>query len=354
MATEALPATPQSAAATRYTKQTRLMRLRKSSAFNVTALLVVLLVGLGIWTLVNPSGINFYASGNLSVLSQQLPIIALLAMGAGVLMVAGEFDLSVAGMFTLAPYLLSLGLTDWNLGLGLSLVIALAVAVTVGLLNAAITLRLQVPSFIATLGMMFILRGVVRWVSISAETGQPDQIALQAPAWFVALMTGQIAGPLHAQALWLIGFGLFTWVMLNRSVLGNHIFAVGGDAEAARKTGISVARTKTAAFVFCTVAAAIAGLFQTARVGMVDPIQTLSGLELQAIAAAVIGGVYLFGGRGAVWGMLMGAGLLVVIQNLLIMIRAPGEYMPVFVGTMVILSVILNSNIGGAAGRTNT
>ena len=198
---------------------------------------------------------------------------------------------------------------------------------------------------------MFVLRGVVRWVSIGEATGQPDQIRLDPGESFHALMAGHVAGPIYMQTIWLVVVAALAAILLNRHVLGNHIFAVGGDPDAAQKTGISIARVKRIAFIFCAVLAAFAGIMQTARIDMVDPAQTLTGLELQAIAGAVIGGVYLFGGRGSVLGMVLGAALLATIENVLILIRAPGEYMPVFVGSMVILSVIINSNVGDAAAN---
>jgi simple sugar transport system permease protein len=344
--TQTSPTSPAAAAATRYTELTRWRRITRSSAANITVLYGLLVLGLALATLFAPGELNFFSEGNLAVLSQQVPIIAILAIGAGILMIAGEFDLSLAGMSTLAAYLLSLAVSRWGLGLFPGLLIALAAAVAVGLVNSFVTLRLGVPSFVATLGMMFTLRGIVRWVSIDPKTGQPGQITFAAGDGFKNVLSGQVAGPLHAQALWLILVAAFAVLLLNRHFLGNHIFAVGGDRDAAQKSGINVAVAKVTAFVLCAVMAAFAGIVQTARIGMVDPAQTLTGLELEAIASAVIGGVYLFGGRGSVLGMVLGAALLVTIENVLVLLRFPGEYMPVFVGSMVIISVIINTNFG--------
>jgi simple sugar transport system permease protein len=339
------------AAEKRYVKMTAWRRIRRGSATNVAFLYALLVLGLAVTTVVAPGTLNFLTVGNLSVLSQQIPVVAIMAIGAGVLMIAGDFDLSVAGMYTLASYLLALSIGQWGLPIPVGLAIAFSAAVLVGLVNATVTHRLAVPSFIATLGMMFVLRGVVRWVSIGEATGQPDQIRLDPGEGFHALMAGHVAGPIYMQSIWLVVVAGLAAILLNRHVLGNHIFAVGGDPDAAQKTGISIARVKRIAFIFCAVLAAFAGIMQTARIDMVDPAQTLTGLELQAIAGAVIGGVYLFGGRGSVLGMVLGAALLATIENVLILIRAPGEYMPVFVGSMVILSVIINSNVGDAAAN---
>ena len=345
--TQAAPSTRSAGADTRYVRLTTWRRIGRSSATNVTLLYILLICGLGVAAAIAPAKLNFFTPDNIAVLAQQIPVIAILAIGAGILMIAGEFDLSVAGIYTLAPYILALGLARWGLPLGLALLLCLTAAVAVGSVNAWVTRYLGVPSFIATLGMMFLLRGSVRWISISPVTGQPDQITLTAPDGFRAMLAGQTAGPLYAQTIWLLIVGGLAAALLNRHRIGNHIFAVGGDPEAARKIGISITAVKFTAFILCSALAAFAGIMQTARINMVDPAQTLTGLELEAIAAAVIGGVYLFGGRGSILGMVLGAALLVTIENVLILVRAPGEYMPVFVGAIVILSAIINSNVGG-------
>jgi simple sugar transport system permease protein len=348
-----IPTAPVAAAGTRYVKMTTWRRIRRSSATNVAMLYALLILCLAIATAATPT-FNFFTVGNISVLSQQIPVVATLSIGAGLLMIAGEFDLSVAGMYTLAAYLLALSLGQWGLPMPVGIALAFGAAVAVGLVNAQVTQRLAVPSFIATLGMMFVLRGAVRWVSIGKATGQPNQIRLASGEGFHSVMAGQIWGPLYMQTVWLLIIAGLAAILLNRHVLGNHIFAVGGDPDAAQKTGISIPLVKRVAFVLCAVLAAFAGIMQAVRIDMVDPAETLTGLELQAIAAAVIGGVYLFGGRGSVLGMVLGAALLVTIENVLILIRAPGEYMPVFIGAMVILSVIINSNVGAASGRRSS
>ena len=336
----------------RYTEMTPWRRLQRSTAANVSVLFLVLLAGIAVASSLTGEGLNFYTQGNLAVLSQQIPVIAILAIGAGILMIGGEFDLSVTGVFVMASYLMALALNQWGWPLIAALALGLASGMAVGIVNGLITLRLRVPSFIATLGSMFVVRGIVRYISISPTTGQPDQINLNPGETFQAIFSGHIGGPLYAQAVWLIIIALLAYLILNRSPLGNHIFAVGGDREAAQKSGINVEATKLIAFMICSLCAAFAGIMQAARINMIDSAQTLIGLELYAIAAAVIGGVYLSGGRGAVPGMVLGAALLVCIESLLILVRAPGEYMPAFVGAMVIVSVVINSNAGaGASGR---
>lgn len=323
----------------------------KGSAANILILSALILVGTIFGSIYAPAEFPFYSVGNLSVLAQQVPIIAVMAVGAGILMIAGEFDLSVAGVYTLSPYVVASTFNEHSWPLLASIAFGFVIAIVIGLTIGLVTTRLRVPSFIASLGMMFLLRGVVRWYSINEATGQPGAITLDVPGWMQFLMSGNIVGPLYMQTVWLVLLGIAGWYFLNRHTIGNHIFATGGDPDAAEKNGINTRRTKLIAFVYCSCCAAFAGLMQAVRINVVDPGQTLSGLELQAIAAAVIGGTYLFGGRGAVLGMVLGALLLVAVENILLLVRAPGEYMPVFIGTIVIVSVIMNTNFGSGQGR---
>lgn len=339
------------AAATRYRKATWFSLLMRNSSTNIAVLTVLILVATILATIAQPGTFNFYTTGNLSVLAQQVPVIAIMALGAGLLMIAGEFDLSLAGVYTFCPFLAALAFTRWGWPFLAGIVLAIAFAMLIGATIGWVTTRLRVPSFIASLGMMFVLRGLVRGISINPETGQPGSITLSAPDWFGTLMSGQIWGPFYAQTIWLIGFGVAAWWLLNRHTWGNHVFATGGDPEAAEKTGINTKRTKLLTFMLCSFCSAFAGMMQSARIDLIDPGQTSTGLELQAIASCVIGGVYLFGGRGAVLGIVLGAVLLVTVENILLLVRAPGEFMPVFIGSIIILSVIVNTNVGAAAGR---
>lgn len=347
--------TPQSAASsaasTRYRELTWRRLLMRSSAANIGMLFVLVMLATGIASALYPTDFNFYTSGNLAVLAQQVPVMAVVAIGAGFLMTSGEFDLSVAGVYTVVPYVTAIAFSRWGLGLLPALLVALAVAVLIALVNGWVTVRLNVPSFIATLGMMFFLRGISRWISIDPATGQPSPITFNLGDTFHDLTAGQLFGVVYAQSLWLVAIALVALVLLNRHFFGNHLLATGGDVDASEKNGIDTKRIKMLAFVMCSVCAGWAGLIQSSRIGVVSPASTLNGLELSSIAACVVGGVYLLGGRGNVLGMILGATLLVVVENLLVLVRAPGEYSPAFIGMIVIASVIFNSNVGSSSAR---
>jgi simple sugar transport system permease protein len=336
---------------TRYREMTLSRLILRSSAVNITILSALILVVTIIATMVYPDSFNFYTSGNLEVLTQQVPVMAIAAIGVGFLMISGEFDLSIAGIYTATPFAIAIASSHWKLALIPALIFGFACAALVGLVNSWVTLKLRVPSFVATLGMMFFLRGMVRWISIRPETGQPGAMKFKFGEGFHDFLAGQLVGPIYMQALWLLVIGAIATIILNRQAYGNHLFATGGDVEASEKTGIQTGKIKTWAFVICSVCAALAGVIQSARIGIASPATTLNGIELTSIAACVVGGVHLMGGRGTVLGMVLGATLLVIIEDLLVLLRAPGEYSPAFIGMILIVSVIFNSNVGAAKLR---
>jgi len=335
----------------RYIQSSKLELILRGSYANIGFLLLALLLITLFATWLYPNSFNFYTPGNLAVIFQHIPVIIIMSIGAGILMICGEFDLSIAGVYTLCSFITASALNEWGWHLSSSVAIGFIVALVIGLINGLVTTRLKIPSFIASLGMMFFLQGVVRWFSENPETGVPGSISLSPPQWFFNLMSGQLFGPVYAQTLWCIIFAIVAFLLLNLHTFGNHVFATGGDKEAAEKDGINTSKTKIIAFMLCSFCAAFAGLMSSTRVNLISPAQTLSGLELQAIAACVIGGVYLFGGRGSILGIFFGGCLFGIVDNLLVIIRAPGEYMPVFVGTILIITVILNTNLGFAKTR---
>ncbi len=340
--------------AARYVRQTPWTRFRRYPAANIVFLYGAFLLTLIVIGLARPDDFRFLAPGNLGVLFQTIPTLGILALGVGLLMIAGEFDLSVAGVYTLAPYLMGVSLNEWGWPLWLAIPLALLVGLLVGIANGVITTRLAIPSFIATLGMMFFLRGVVRFFSSDPKSSSSEQVTINPGETFEAILTGHIAGPLYVQFLWFLFFAVLACVFLNRHRLGNHFLAVGGNREAAIAVGVNVNRVKRVGFVICSVGAAIAGTISATRVGAIIPAQTLTGLELQAIAACVVGGVYLFGGRGTVLGICLGVALILTVDNLLILLRAPGVYLQGFVGAIVIVAVIVNAwfarRVGGQSG----
>lgn len=319
-------------------------RLRRYQAANIVIIYTVLLIVCVGWSLLRPDEFRFATEANLSVLAQQIPVTAIVAIGVGLLMISGEFDISIAGTFTLVPFVTAITLAQLEWPLVLALLAGLLAAIAVGALNGWLTTSFGIPSFIATLGTMFFLRGVVRFVSINPTTNQPDSDPFFPGPLVERLFTGHIIGPLYAQLVWLGIVALIGYALLNRHRLGNHLFATGGNRAAANAVGVPVVRVKMVAFIICAVAAGFAGLLQATRIHEIEPsYATISGLELKAIAAVVVGGVSLFGGRGAILGMVLGAALIDTVDNLLVLLSAPETVFKGFLGGTIILAAVLNA-----------
>jgi len=208
----------------------------------------------------------------------------------------------------------------------------------IGALNGFVTLRFGIPSFITTLGAMMVWRGIILLVT----GGWPPEYPTAADP-LKAVLVGNL-GFIYASLLWFVGIVALLWILLERTRFGNWTFATGGNLNAARVMGIPVNRVKMTAFIVTSLLAGFAGVVQGFRLGALVP-SAGTGLELDTIAASVIGGTVLTGGIGTVIGTVIGTFLIRVIDNGLIMARAPGYWFRVFIGLLTIVAVIINISI---------
>ncbi len=314
-------------------------RLNRNREIPVDILIVFVVVQVGciIAALIYPSSFRYLSDANISVMLKAIPVLGIMAIGVGVLMISGEFDLSVGANYTFTAIVMATLVQDgWSAFIAAP--VALAIGVVIGLLNALITLRFNIPSFIATLGTMLF------WKGMTLLYHGATSLRFRPEPFFTNLMAGSI-GLLEAAFIWYLVLTAVFWVLLHHHKLGNHFYAVGGNKQAATAIGINPDRTKTIAFGLAGFCAAFSGILATARVGSILPGQGL-GLELQAIAACVIGGLSLTGGRGTVLGVFLGATLMYTIQDVLLLVRAPGFYLDIFVGVLIITAVVFNEMIG--------
>ncbi len=291
--------------------------------------LVMFITMMIIFSFLSPA---FFQYNNFQVVLQPVPEVALIAIGVTILMISGEFDLSVGSVFALAPMMMVLAMAA-----GFPLVPAmgagLAAAVAVGLVNAFITLRLGLPSFITTLGMLFMARSL----AIVLSGGFPPPFPRDLDLWWIV---GKV-DLLRVSIFWLLGIGILLSVWLRRFDFGSWIYATGGNQEAARDMGINTKLVKTTCFVLCSVLAGFAGIIQTFRIKAIVPTMG-TGYELTAIAAAVIGGAALTGGIGSVTGAVIGALLIAFIENIIILTRIDANWFRFAVGAIIVGAVIIN------------
>ena len=262
-----------------------------------------------------------------------LPEMGMVAIGVTILMIAGEFDISVGSVFALAPMVMAI--TN-NRGVPFvpAVLLGLMAAAGIGATNGMITLRFGIPSFITTLGMLFIARSI----TVVISGGFPPLLSPDIPNWIFT----QYIGLIRMSMFWFAGLAVILAITLSLMNLGNWIKATGGQIDAANAMGIPTGRVKMFCFVLCSVLAGFAGIIQVLRLG--SPLPSLGeGLELQAVAAAVIGGTSLFGGIGTVVGAIVGALLIRVIDNGLVLSRVDANWFKFAIGALLILAVIGNT-----------
>ncbi|WP_459464043.1 ABC transporter permease [Rhizobium sp. No.120] len=268
-----------------------------------------------------------------------LPEMALVAIGVTILMICGEFDLSVGSVFALMPMSMAVMLND-GIPFSLALLIGLMICAFIGFINGYITLQFSIPSFITTLGMLFIARSLTIVISGGFPPLLPDDL----PTWLFTdyIWDGSI---LRMSFLWFALIAIIAAAFLSLTNFGNWIRAVGGFNEAAASMGIPVRRVKIVCFILCSMLAGFAGLLQVLRLG--SPLPSIGeGLELQAVAAAVIGGTALAGGIGTVFGAIIGTLLIRTIDNGLVLSRVDANWFKFAIGMLTMFAVIANAWMG--------
>ena len=309
-------------------------RFRAHPAGNVVLVFLVFLAVCVIVSLSIPDDFRFLQSANIRILMRAIPPLGIMALGVGLLMICGEFDLSVGAVFIVAPYVMVFAYVN-DVPLALAIIAGMGTGMAIGLINGVITTRFGIPSFITTLGMLFILRAGARIIA----NNRP--LSFFPPDGFEDALTGRLGAYMQAQFLWFIGIAVVCYLFLNRHRLGNHFFAAGGNRDAALSVGINVVRTKLLAFVICSGLATFAGIISTTRINSATSTPVLF-LELAAIAICVIGGLALAGGRGAIVGIVVGTFILQMVKDVIILAKLPGFYLDMFIGIVIVFGVVLN------------
>jgi len=287
---------------------------------------------------------NFLSYANLRNIASVFPEVALMAIGVTLLMICGEFDLSVGSVFALMPMTMAVSMTS-GAPFGLAMVLGFAVCVAIGFINGYISLKFDIPSFITTLGMLFIARSL----TVVVSGGFPPLLSADIPTW---MFTGFV-GPgnfFRMSFLWLTLIAVLASILLSKTNFGNWIKATGGFYDAAASMGIPVNRVKIICFIICSILAGFAGLIQVLRFG--SPLPSLGeGMELQAVAAAVIGGTLLRGGIGTVMGGIIGVLLIRVIDNGLVLVGVDANWFKFAIGFLMIFAVVANSWVSAQAKK---
>ena len=291
---------------------------------------------------------GFINQANLQNLLSILPELGLITMGVTLLLIVREFDLSVGSVSAIAGVmcfeLMSPGERMLNLGLGPGLAIALSLmlCMVIGLVNGYITVHFKIHSFIATLGMLFIVRSLAVVVTDGFPPATPDH----APLGFSQTAVLGLTLPLWLFAAVALGVVL----LLAKTNWGNWMYAVGGDEKSSHCVGVNIILVKLIGFVLCSLLAGLSGILVALRMATATP-SAGDGLELEALAATVIGGASLQGGIGTAIGAIIGTAIIRLIDVGLIVARVDSNWFKFAVGAMLIFAVIFNAQIRNMARK---
>lgn len=369
----------------------RMLGLREMGVYYALLLLVLVLSAVTAYT----GRANYLSLGNVTNVLYQASLVAMMAVSMTVILITGNFDLSVASVAALAAAVM-IGLAD-SIGFWPAATLGVLVAMAAGLLNGAIVQLLGINAFIVTLGTLTAIRGVVQLVTDgrSLSISNPDAIAamqaLESGRWHVAvpllvigalLVVGGAAFAMRSRregrsiallqigtivgGLVLLGLGWFggselsvqkpviymaifaavIWFVLTFTATGRRVYAVGGNPEAARLSGINVKRYKMAGFILCSGTAGVAGVLFGSRLGAINP-TAMQGGELTVIASAILGGTSLFGGAGSVVKTLAGTLLLFTMTNGFNILNLGANYQGVIEGTVIVTAAAIYT-VGGS------
>lgn len=279
---------------------------------------------------------KFVSPAVIDIISVAVSELGLIVIGVALLMISGEFDLSVGSVSALGALIVA---KLYQLGLNpfLALVIALGVGISVGAINGLVTVKFGLPSFIVTLGTMIAWRGVIYVITAGIPLG--FRVIETHPA-FYNFLVGDV-GVIPVPSIWFIVSAIILMLILNSHWFGNHVYAVGGNKETARAMGINTDKTKVICFMLVGMLSALVGVMRVTRIRGFHALQG-SEIELMAIAAAVIGGTFLSGGVGTIVGACLGALVITVLEYGLIMSGIGAYWYKLVLGIIIVSVVIIN------------
>lgn len=307
-------------------KKNKLFSPEFSQYSGIILVLIVLCILLSLMT------DSFASMKNITNVMRQVSITGVLAVGMSFAFIVSEIDLSVGSVVGFMGGLLTLMLAG-GIPFPAAVVAVVVLCIAIGVFNGLITTYFMIPSFVVTLAMEYMLRGGLYIMSGgTAITGLPE--------WLIDFgLSGFLGLP---SPVWVM-FAVFLagWIILSKTTLGRNLFAIGGNIKAADYSGINVLLVKASAFVICSVCAGIAAILQTARLGSAQP-SAGTGMEMEAIVSACLGGMSMGGGYGSVIGVLMGTILLGVISNGMVLMGIDSYYQQIVKGLIILGAVLYN------------
>lgn len=303
-------------------------RIRTGESVSLLVVLAALVLVFGFL------GRNFLTASTFQQIANQVPALTVIAVGMTFVILTGGIDLSVGSVMAFSGAVLGLALTGLEVPLFLALPLAMATGSLCGFANGWVAVRFRVPSFIVTLGMMQIARGLAYLATNSETVYIGPQVE-----WLNAPVKGLGLSPAIVLAVVLVAAAQ---LVLCRSVFGRHVLVIGANEEAAVYSGIRTSPLRIAVFVLAGILAGLASAFESSKMGAVDPNGGI-GIELSAIAAVVVGGTSLMGGRGSVIGSFLGVLIIATLGAGLANLGASEPVKLLVTGLVIVLAVIADA-----------
>jgi simple sugar transport system permease protein len=293
----------------------------------------ILLVALGLVLYFNAATPFFLTETNLVTISHYVAPVAIIATGQVLLLVSGEIDLSVGHVYALAPFLMHYAVDFYGVPVLPAIALSIAVGALIGLVNGLITVLLHVPSFVTTLGMLFLLNGI----TLTTSNGYPTPIPEPARA-----VAGWLGAAPWAEIIWALAVVAVFQVVLSRTRWGLHTVATGGNPHGASEAGVKVHRVKIGNFMITSMLGALTGILEAFHINSIEPLAGGSGIMFAAVAAAVIGGTALAGGSGTIVGALLGAVVLGMLRDGFNLIGISANRFDLILGIAILAAMVIN------------
>ena len=299
-----------------------LLRRREASIIVVAIILVVYF---------QVSNQNFLTQNNIRTVSQFAAATAIISAGEVMLLICGEIDLSAGMVFAFAPFIMffsyQAGLPIW-----VAIIFGLLASAAVGLFNGLVTVLLKVPSFITTLGTLFLLEGITLTISngfpaLTPNVGAFNQVFGNSP---------------YSEIIWAIAIVIVMQIVLSFTKWGLHTVATGGNLLGASETGVNVNRVKIGNFMLCSVFGGFAGILEGFRITSIDPLAGGPNIMFAAVAGAVIGGTSLMGGLGTIVGAFLGVLVLSILNDGFTLLGVSAFTFDIILGAAILIAMILN------------
>ena len=308
-------------------------RLRLDASVIVLGILLLVIV-LGA-ILVSTVGRSFFSPGNIRDILTGMSVLGLVAIGQTLVILGASLDLSVTYVMSLASLIAATTMAGNPANVPWAVTLTLLVCAGIGLANGLIVTVLKVNGFIATLGVGLILQGVLN----TAFQGSAGSVP-----WSFQLIGATGIGPVPVSTVIMLALAVVVWLLLGRTRTGAHLYAVGGDPEVSRLSGLRTQPSLIIAHVLCSVFAGMAGLLLASRLGVGSPtVGQQGGYALLSIAAVVLGGTLLMGGRGSVWGTIGGVAIFAVVDNVMSVMQVNPFLKDVVRGVVIVAAVAVYS-----------